>query len=192
MYVYQGEELGLPEVEDIPFERRQDPMWLRSGGVDPGRDGCRIPLPWTGDRPPYGFSREGADRAVARPARRLGAAHRRGRSPRTTTSMLALYRAGLALRRARPRGRADGALTLASRPPTPFSPSPAATASPASSTSARTPVELPAGADVLIASDELEGGALPQDTTVWLRQAGTSATRAPPDRTTVGQGKEGR
>ena len=39
MYIYQGEELGLPEVEDIPAERRQDPMWLRSGGVDPGRDG---------------------------------------------------------------------------------------------------------------------------------------------------------
>src|SRR4029077_14390264 len=35
MYIYQGEELGLPEVEDIPAERRQDPMWLRSGGVDP-------------------------------------------------------------------------------------------------------------------------------------------------------------
>ena len=62
MYVYQGEELGLPEVEDIPLERRQDPMGLRSGGVDPGRDGCRVPLPWAGEHPPYGFSAEGADR----------------------------------------------------------------------------------------------------------------------------------
>ena len=62
MYIYQGEELGLPEVEDIPPERRQDPMWHRSGGVDPGRDGCRIPLPWGGDRPPYLFSPDGADR----------------------------------------------------------------------------------------------------------------------------------
>src|SRR6266700_3660986 len=62
MYIYQGEELGLPEVEDIPDERRQDPMWVRSGGVDPGRDGCRIPLPWSGDRPPYGFSEDGAAR----------------------------------------------------------------------------------------------------------------------------------
>src|SRR5207245_11641865 len=62
LYVYQGEELGLPEVEDIPFERRQDPMWHRSGGVDPGRDGCRIPIPRAGDRPPYGFSTDGAAR----------------------------------------------------------------------------------------------------------------------------------
>ncbi|MFD6735441.1 glycoside hydrolase family 13 protein, partial [Micromonospora aurantiaca] len=48
-YVYQGEELGLWEVEDIPYELRQDPMWERSGRVDPGRDGCRVPLPWQGD-----------------------------------------------------------------------------------------------------------------------------------------------
>ena len=50
MYVYQGEELGLPEVEDIPDDRRQDPMFHRSGGVDPGRDGCRVPDP-VGRRP---------------------------------------------------------------------------------------------------------------------------------------------
>ena len=48
MYIYQGEELGLPEVEDIPPERRQDPMWHRSSGVDPGRDGCRVPHPVVG------------------------------------------------------------------------------------------------------------------------------------------------
>ena len=52
-YLYQGQELGLPEV-DVPPERRQDPMWLRGGGV--GRDGCRVPMPWEGDAPPYGFS----------------------------------------------------------------------------------------------------------------------------------------
>src|SRR5207237_951511 len=62
LYVYQGEELGLPEVEDIPSDRRHDPMWHRSGGVDPGRDGCRLPLPWGGGRPPYALSRAGADR----------------------------------------------------------------------------------------------------------------------------------
>ena len=63
MYIYQGEELGLPEVEDIPPDRRQDPMWLRSGGVDPGRDGCRVPLPWSGAEPPYGFSPNAEARA---------------------------------------------------------------------------------------------------------------------------------
>ena len=55
-YVYQGEELGLPEVEDLPGELRQDPSFHRTNGVDPGRDGCRVPLPWDGDAPPFGFS----------------------------------------------------------------------------------------------------------------------------------------
>ncbi|KAA1422855.1 glycoside hydrolase family 13 protein [Mumia zhuanghuii] len=52
-YVYQGEELGLPQVDVAP-EDRQDPTWLRGGGV--GRDGCRVPLPWSGSEPPFGFS----------------------------------------------------------------------------------------------------------------------------------------
>ena len=56
MYVYQGEEVGLWEVEDIPDERRRDPIWHRTGGADPGRDGSRVPLPWTGQEPPFGFS----------------------------------------------------------------------------------------------------------------------------------------
>ena len=46
-YVYQGEELGLPEVTDLPDEARQDPRFRRTGG-SPGRDGCRVPLPWSG------------------------------------------------------------------------------------------------------------------------------------------------
>ncbi|HWG11813.1 MAG TPA: glycoside hydrolase family 13 protein [Streptosporangiaceae bacterium] len=54
-YVYQGEELGLWEVEDIPDADRQDPMWQRSGHQHLGRDGCRVPLPWSGDQPPFGF-----------------------------------------------------------------------------------------------------------------------------------------
>jgi alpha-glucosidase len=54
-YVYQGEELGLPEVTDLPDAARRDPTFRRSGGLDPGRDGCRVPLPWAGDAPSYGF-----------------------------------------------------------------------------------------------------------------------------------------
>ncbi len=54
-YVYQGEELGLPEVLELPDEVRQDPAFLLSRGAEAGRDGCRVPLPWSGDRPPYGF-----------------------------------------------------------------------------------------------------------------------------------------
>ena len=54
-YVFAGEELGLPDAE-IPDDRRQDPIWTRSGGTDVGRDGARVPIPWSGDHPPYGFS----------------------------------------------------------------------------------------------------------------------------------------
>ena len=56
MYIYQGEELGLPEVRDLPAEARQDPAWHRSGGTDGTRDGCRVPIPWSGDSPSYGFN----------------------------------------------------------------------------------------------------------------------------------------
>jgi alpha-glucosidase len=55
-YLYQGEELGLPEVFDIPADLRQDPLFRRSGGQRPGRDGCRVPLPWSRQAPPFGFS----------------------------------------------------------------------------------------------------------------------------------------
>jgi len=60
-YVYQGEELGLPEVLDIPDNRRQDPMFHRTHGLEKGRDGCRVPLPWDDDpSTAFGFSRIGA------------------------------------------------------------------------------------------------------------------------------------
>lgn len=55
MYLYQGEELGLTEVVDLPDSARQDPAWHRSGGTDGTRDGCRVPIPWSGDEPSYGF-----------------------------------------------------------------------------------------------------------------------------------------
>ena len=110
MYIYQGEELGLPEVEDIPDERRQDPMWVRSGGVDPGRDGCRVPMPWTGDQAPYGFSRPGAERPWLDPPDDWAQLTVEAQSE-DATSMLALYRDGLRLRRSRPLvGRLDAAL----------------------------------------------------------------------------------
>lgn len=54
-YLYQGEELGLPEVGDIPAAERRDPAVLRNPGVDAGRDGCRVPLPWSRTGPSMGF-----------------------------------------------------------------------------------------------------------------------------------------
>ena len=49
VYLYQGEELGLPEVEDLPADAAPGPDLVRSGHTEPGRDGCRVPLPWSGD-----------------------------------------------------------------------------------------------------------------------------------------------
>ncbi len=57
LYLYQGEELGLPEVLDLPAAARQDPMFVRTEGREIGRDGCRVPLPWTDDATTsFGFS----------------------------------------------------------------------------------------------------------------------------------------
>lgn len=98
-YLYQGEELGLPEVEDLPSELRQDPIWMQSGYTDPGRDGCRVPLPWSGVAPPFGFSPPDttSDPWLPQPQEwdRLTA-----ESEQTDPeSMISLYRTALQLRR---------------------------------------------------------------------------------------------
>lgn len=54
-YLYQGEELGLPESTDMPDEFRQDPTFHRTQGKEIGRDGCRVPMPWVRDAPSLGF-----------------------------------------------------------------------------------------------------------------------------------------
>jgi alpha-glucosidase len=59
-YLYQGDELGLYEVESIPDALRQDPMFWQTDGENPGRDGCRVPLPWSGTESPFGFSPAGS------------------------------------------------------------------------------------------------------------------------------------
>jgi alpha-glucosidase len=59
-YLYQGEELGLPEDIELPDSARQDPTWFRTKGKKYGRDGCRVPIPWEADAPAFGFSPTGA------------------------------------------------------------------------------------------------------------------------------------
>ena len=168
MYIYQGEELGLPEVEDIPYEQRQDPMWHRSGGVDPGRDGCRIPLPWEGAQPPYGFS-SGSSTWLDQPANWAQlTVTAQSTSP---ASMLSLYRAGLRIRRSAPWGNGELQWLPLPDPVLAFARGDEFACIVNFGSDA---VELPVSADVLISSDDLEGGALPQDTTVWLRQAKAS------------------
>ncbi|MFI7598036.1 glycoside hydrolase family 13 protein [Actinoplanes sp. NPDC049681] len=99
-YLYQGEELGLPEVVDLPPEVRQDPAFHRATGQDGYRDGCRVPIPWHGDRAPYGFGPEGGPSWLPQPASwaRLSVAAQEN-DPGST---LSLYRAALAVRRSHP------------------------------------------------------------------------------------------
>ncbi len=99
-YLYQGEELGLPEVLDLPVEVRKDPEFFRSGGRRPGRDGCRVPIPWSGDAPPYGFT--GAPTSWL-PAPDDWAPLTVAAQDADPDSTLALYRAALRLRRGLPR-----------------------------------------------------------------------------------------
>jgi alpha-glucosidase len=56
VYLYQGDELGLPEVLDLPDDAITDPLFVSTGGAHRGRDGCRVPLPWHGEQAPFGFS----------------------------------------------------------------------------------------------------------------------------------------
>lgn len=94
-YLYQGEELGLPEVR-LPDEALQDPIWLRSGRTTRGRDGCRVPLPWQGTAAPYGFS-AGADSWLPMPED--WAALTVEAQTVDPGSVLELYRSALRLRR---------------------------------------------------------------------------------------------
>jgi alpha-glucosidase len=95
-YIYQGEELGLPEVVDLPDDVRQDPTWFRTGGERYGRDGCRVPIPWEADAPAYGFSANGSSWL---PQPELWAEYARDVQSADPASTLSMYRDLLELRR---------------------------------------------------------------------------------------------
>ncbi len=97
-YLYQGEELGLYEVEDLPGNLRQDPTWVQSGYTDPGRDGCRVPLPWSGSEPPFGFSSQAGSAQPWLPQPADWASLTQESQERDPGSMLSLYRTALGLR----------------------------------------------------------------------------------------------
>ncbi len=159
-YIYQGDELGLHEVGDLPTDALEDPIAVRSGGLRKGRDGCRVPVPWTADGPSLGFGP--AAPRLPQPAWFADAAVSRQRSDPGST--LALVRAALALRARY--GQVDDAswepapsddVLHLSRPAgwhalTNFGPD---------------RVPLPPGR-VVLASVPLEDGVLPPDATAWL------------------------
>ena len=95
-YLYQGEELGLHEVADIPPSERQDPAYFRNPGVDVGRDGCRVPIPWRSDGTSFGFGPDGSH--LPQPAWFAGLSVEAQQGDPAST--LELYRRALELRRA--------------------------------------------------------------------------------------------
>jgi alpha-glucosidase len=158
-YLYQGEELGLEQVDVAP-EHRQDPSWFRTGEV--GRDGCRVPVPWSGDRAPYGFGTGEGQPWIPQPDdwAPLTAAAQEG----DPASTLAFYRRALAARRELPKGdgaadvevSVDGDLLTVRREGVTVLLNCGAD-----------DVALPAG-EVVVASGSV-GDTLPPDTAVWLR-----------------------
>lgn len=114
VYVYQGQELGLPQVDDIPEDALRDPTWERSGRTERGRDGCRVPLPWTAGGASFGFGPDDG-RAPWLPQPDWFAGYAVEVEAGDASSTLALARAALA-RRAALDALGEGPLSWVSAP----------------------------------------------------------------------------
>ncbi|WP_151524632.1 glycoside hydrolase family 13 protein [Serinicoccus kebangsaanensis] len=180
-YVYNGEELGLPDHTALPDEVRQDPAFHRTRGEETGRDGCRVPMPWVAGQPSFGFGTgEGTDAEPWLPQPLLYGSLSVDRQQGVDGSTLELYRTLLGLRREHDLGVGglEWVTELASMP---------LPADVLAFTNARgdgpavtvvtnfgsAPVVLPEDAEVLVCSGRLHAGedgrrVLHQDTTVWL------------------------
>ncbi len=175
-YIYQGEELGLPEVVELPDEARQDPTFRRSGGTAPGRDGCRVPLPWSATGSSFGFStgnRDGEHAAPWLPQPSYWGHYSVASQLGDPGSFLNLYRSALKLRRVHPAlgyrtddpgtplmswlDHAPDTICFTREPGFIFAANLGAA-----------PVPMPPHARVLLASDPVSDGKLPPDTAVWL------------------------
>ena len=168
-YLYQGEELGLREVVDLPDDVRQDPTFNLFAGYDVGRDGCRVPLPWTRSGPSLGFGTGGAHLPQPGWFASLAVEAQDG-DPGST---LTLYRAALRLRREL---QGPEELTWVDAPAGVLHfVRPGGWRCVMNFTDA--PVPLPDG-EVLLASGPLPKGELPGETTVWLREAPKAASSA--------------
>ncbi|WP_197351280.1 glycoside hydrolase family 13 protein [Streptomyces bathyalis] len=165
-YIYQGEELGLPEVEDLPDDVLQDPMWERSEHTDRGRDGCRVPIPWSGETAPFGFSPEGATGEPWLPQPANWKEHSVEIQTGDDASMLELYRSALHLRRAHP-ALGEGSLTWWDAPEGVLAFNRDPDFACVVNFSAE-PYRLPQQHKVLLASRQLDDGYLAPDAAVWL------------------------
>ena len=169
-YIYQGEELGLPEVEDLPDGARQDPVFEQTGRKRRGRDGSRVPLPWSGDRPPYGFSPAGATRPPWLPQPADWADLTVAAQDDQAGSMLALYRQALRIRADLP-ALGDGGMRWRESPvgTLVFAREPGFCC--LANVSAD-PVAVPEASTPILGSGPLTSdGRVPADTTVWLSLA---------------------
>ncbi|MFJ6000836.1 glycoside hydrolase family 13 protein [Arthrobacter sp. NPDC092385] len=99
IYLYQGEELGLPDHTAMPDDARQDPTFVRTAGERIGRDGCRVPLPWQAEAPSFGFGDAEATAAPWLPQPEGWAEYARDVQSADSESTLSLYRTALQLRR---------------------------------------------------------------------------------------------
>jgi alpha-glucosidase len=167
LYLYQGDELGLPEVE-LPREVLEDPMHFRSGGVDPGRDGCRVPLPWRGTASPFGFSPAAASAAPWLPQPAEWAALTVQAQEADPGSMLWLYRQALRIRK-REAALGDGTLTWLPSEPTALVFRRGDDVVNVTNLGSE-PMALPDHDRILLSSTPLVGGMLPSDSTAWLHR----------------------
>jgi alpha-glucosidase len=161
-YIYQGEELGLPEVINLPDHAREDPTWFRTNGERYGRDGCRVPIPWEAESPAYGF---GPSDASWLPQPSDWAPLARDAQRNSSDSTLTMYMMALALRRAHELGTGElewldatsaAVVALRNRDVLVYA------------NTGDTAVPLPVG-EVLLSSGPLRDEELPADTTVWIR-----------------------
>ncbi|HEY4421909.1 MAG TPA: alpha-amylase family glycosyl hydrolase [Pseudonocardia sp.] len=161
VYLYNGEELGLPDAE-LPDAELQDPVWERSGHTERGRDSCRVPMPWEGDTPGYGFTSGQPWLPMPPEYGELTAAGQL----EDTTSTLSLIRRAVELRKSHPAFTGDGVEWFGA-------PSGCLAFRRAGSTlvcalnASTDVVPLPPG-DLLLASGPLKGNLLPPDTAAWL------------------------
>jgi alpha-glucosidase len=167
-YLYQGEELGLPEATELPDDVREDPTWRKSGHTVRGRDGCRVPTPWEGDSPSFGF---GPSENSWLPQPAVFGDLAVDRQTGVEGSTLELYRTLLLLRRELRPGRGEltwvdlGDDVLAFEVSTADGSSVRVVANLGSGS-----LPLPESSEVLVVSGELDGErGLPTDTAAWLR-----------------------